>query len=119
MQIRFDSSDDKDLISYSEAELAGYLLNNRQYFSEWSSITLLKPILKPEITIEQLDREEGPLIYRGNFHITGSIEFKAPSIDLDGVSYPEEERLQVYRIRVTYDNDDNNEEDEIEVFDSG
>ena len=108
VQVRFDSSEQyvngikQNLNSYNSAELAGYLLDNRSNFSEWSDITLLKPILNPKITINQIDNIENPEISRGNFRITGSIDFQAPTSELNGVTYPEQERLQAYRIEVIF-----------------
>ncbi len=94
VQIRFDSYDDplEENIDYS-----GYLIDNRKYFSEWSSVTLIKPILKPVITITQLEGEDVQT-YPGNFHISGSISFEYKN--LSGIS-TETERLQSYRIRAT------------------
>jgi len=58
--------------------------------------------LNPKITINQIDNIENPEISRGNFRITGSIDFQAPTSELNGVTYPEQERLQAYRIEVIF-----------------
>ena len=101
VQIRFDSYDVP--LTGGDSDYSGYLIEQRKYFSEWSSITLIKPILKPEIIITQLE-EEDVQTYPGNYHISGSIRFKTPTVsetseDLpSGISAPETERLQSYRI---------------------
>ena len=101
MQIRFDSYDVP--LTGGDSDYSGYLIEQRKYFSEWSSVTLIKPILKPEIIITQLE-EEDVQTYPGNYHISGSIRFKTPSVSEtsealpSGISAPETERLQSYRI---------------------
>lgn len=98
VQIRFDNYEDD--LPTDDLTLSQYLLNERVHFSEWSSITLIKPILKPIIFINQFDGlKDGvkPQTYPGNYHISGSISFEKKE-GLDGLSYPEIERLQAYKI---------------------
>lgn len=108
IQIRFDSNTE----SLDEIN-ANYLIEERAYFSEWSSITLIKPILEPYIFINQLEEntETGNQVQIGNFRITGGVGFNTENIDnKNGVSI-ETERLQAYKIKAFID--------EQEIFDSG
>ena len=93
VQIRFDSNDDD---FPTGEEFSKYLLDKRAYFSEWSSITLIKPILEPKISLHQLEEGENLLVYAGDNHINGSISFEYPE-NLSGITL-ETERLQSYRI---------------------
>ncbi|MCR4660545.1 MAG: hypothetical protein K5765_00920 [Clostridia bacterium] len=52
------------------------MLNSREYFSEWSSVTLIKPILEPIISITQLDVNNVITTTAGSFHISGCVTFK-------------------------------------------
>lgn len=102
VQIRFDSCNNFSWHN-NQADFAGYMLENREYFSEWSSVTLIKPILEPVLSITQLNTQEKTYTYPGSFHISGSLVFIEPENQLNGLSYPETERLQSYRIIVTKD----------------
>ena len=98
VQIRFDSC---DLISWYNDTT--YILSNREYFSEWSSVTLIKPIIKPVLSITQLDTANITEIYPGNFHISGTLSFEIQQGMQNGIT-TETERLQAYKI-VGYYND--------------
>lgn len=98
VQIRFDRNTanwHSDKIAF-----ATYMLENREYFSEWSSVTLIKPILEPVLSIAQLNSQEKKYTYPGSFHISGTVVFNQPG-NKNGLTYPETEHLQSYRIIVT------------------
>lgn len=109
IQIRFDKNTDNAWRNDNSA-FAKYMLDNREYFSEWSVVTLIKPILEPVLSIVQLDTETPTYTYPGSFHISGSMTFLQPNSNQNGLTYPETERLQSYRIIV--------EKQEQEVIDS-
>lgn len=108
IQIRFDSCDTitwYTATSSNSTKLEStYLLDNREYFSEWSSITLIKPIVKPIIVLDQFSSDKISSTYAGNFHISGSLYFEFESGMVNGVTYPETEQLQDYKIIVTLNN---------------
>ena len=74
VQIRFDCNEEEDIVdltnkSKSETaaeaqeasrKLTNYMVLYRHYFSEWSSVTLIKPILPLQITFPLLDQEYKP-----------------------------------------------------------
>lgn len=104
VQIRFDSC--TDIAWHDDAsEFGTYMLTQRPYFSEWSSITLIKPILKPELVITQLNNNKETSVYPGNFHISGNLTFTNSLGDKNGIS-DETELLQSYKIIVQYHKDD-------------
>ena len=100
VQIRFDRCD--NTIWHTEENVdPTYILGKREYFSEWSSITLIKPIIQPIISIFQLDNTILNNTYPGSFHISGCLAFDYDESKNNGISYPETERLQAYRIIAT------------------
>lgn len=102
VQIRFDRNENTNEWKNASDDNT-YLLNYREYFSEWSSVTLIKPILEPIIAIAQLttDQEAIKTTYPGTFHISGYINFIQST--KEGASWPETERLQSYRITALLD----------------
>ncbi len=94
VQIRFDSC---EVTEWQSSIFDGYMLNSREYFSEWSSVTLIKPILEPIISITQLDVNNVITTTAGSFHISGCVTFKKDVMS-EGISWPETELLQAYKI---------------------
>ena len=52
VQIRFDNG---DLTNQTVQGAANYLLQNRMHFSEWSEVTLLRPIYRPIFNFKTID----------------------------------------------------------------
>lgn len=94
LQLRFDSS---------TATLNNdYLISNRQYFSEWSSVSLLRAIPDFEIVLDVFDDEdleETPSFNAGTIQVSGRVVF---SNNLVGKN---EETLRSYRIDIFDEND--------------
>lgn len=100
VQLRFDSCDWDTLPVEdrpdTEAKISDYLLTYQQYFSEWSSVCLIKPILEPHIRIKIFD----------NYNGTGKQSFNKGIIPIAGGVYfgnndvSETETLQSYQISV-------------------
>lgn len=65
VQIRFDSYDGTDEVPINdEAKKNSYLLSHTQYFSEWSSVCLIRPIHQPQIYLSVFEN------YTGNSYMT-------------------------------------------------
>lgn len=95
VQLRFDSTASKDLTGKLSTD---YLIENRQYFSEWSSVCLVRPISEPKLVLNRFDSEDIPVSFnQGSIPITGRLLFEDDS-DL--------ETLQSYRFQMI---DKNNE----------
>lgn len=114
VQIRFDKC---DVTEWQNSITDGYMLNKREYFSEWSSVTLIKPILEPVISIAQLNTENITYTSSGTFHVSGCVVFKQ-DIESNGISWPETERLQSYRVISTLKVRNNIDIDQV-IDDSG
>jgi len=107
IQIRFDKT---DLTNGYTKDFSSYMLDNRRNFSEWSSVTLIKPILEPTISIVQFDGEtERVFSYPGLYRINGNIAFENVT-NKDGIT-TETEKLQSYRILVTDSSGENTVDD--------
>ena len=65
VQIRFDSYNGTDEVPINdEAKKNSYLLSHTQYFSEWSSVCLIRPIHQPKIYLSVFEN------YTGNSYMT-------------------------------------------------
>lgn len=91
VQIRFTS---KDSTSPSSSAIDTWLANNLNYFSEWSSITLIRGISQPNISIQDVN---GASLNRTHLYVNGKVTFSDP---LD------EQKLKSYNIKL-YDNKEN------------
>ena len=108
VQIRFDSCETELWHNNGEltSDFAKYMLDKREYFSEWSSVTLIKPILEPVISIAQLSTNDTNQTYPGSFHISGCIVFDTEVVNTkNGLTAPETERLQLYKIMALLDDE--------------
>lgn len=90
-QLRLDSSSQVEAIS------SEYLINNRVYFSEWSSICLLTPILQPSLVLYGFERAETDSSFvktftQGMITLSGSLNFSGAT-----GSEQEDERLAYYQ----------------------
>ena len=95
VQLRFDECPTAYMQSGQIYDKINYMINNLAYFSEWSTVTLIKPISKPELDIEQF--VEDPLeVNWGTLRLTGSLNF----VDALGntINTKETERLYSYKI---------------------
>ena len=103
VQIRFDSYEGeayKD--GMSSSLLNSYLLDYRAYFSEWSSVCLIRPILQPDIKLRTFDTYTG----------TDTVGFNKGIIPISGICFfgdstvtEETETLQSYQIKIFYEDD--------------
>lgn len=107
VQIRFDcTTDDIALVPDYEIDSAGflsYLLNYEAYFSEWSTICLIRPILQPQIYLRDFDTnttEEIRAYHRGIIHLSGQMIFGE---DINSI---ETETLESYIVQVLDENSD-------------
>lgn len=108
VQLRFDSCNwdniDGNDVPNTEKKVTNYLLNYQQYFSEWSSVCLIRPILQPSIfikTFEIYQEAAGsgkvPSYNKGIIPIVGNMLFG------DG-SQNETETMQSYQIKILSEN---------------
>ena len=94
LQLRFDTYDGEGIINNSD-----YFISHLQYFSEWSEIHLLRPILQPQIMLRLWDTQED--------EPNASVTFNKGIIPLSGAVYfgeenytDETETMQSYYIEV-------------------
>lgn len=74
VQLRFDSTPTKNLTGALSTD---YLIENRQYFSEWSSVCLIRPISEPLLVLNRFDNEDVPVSFnQGSIPISGSLYFE-------------------------------------------
>ena len=108
VQLRFDSCNwdniDGNDVPNTEKKVTNYLFNYQQYFSEWSSVCLIRPILQPSIfikTFEIYQEAAGsgkvPSYNKGIIPIVGNMLFG------DG-SQNETETMQSYQIKILSEN---------------
>ena len=101
VQLRFDCYDGE--VPTDDKQLTTYLLDCQTYFSEWSTVCLIKPILQPSIQLRQFDTYEGENTISFN---QGIIPISGKLIFGDG-NVTETETLQSYQIQVLEKNSDN------------
>lgn len=95
VQLRFDSYNGGS-IPTAENEITNYLLTYQSYFSEWSTVCLIKPILQPNIQLRPFDLYSGsdPIAFnKGIISISGKLYFGDNSVT-------ETETLQSYKIQI-------------------
>ena len=107
IQLRFDSCDwnsiDGNDIPNDEKKVTNYLLNYQQYFSEWSSVCLIRPILEPSIYIKTFEiykeaaGDKVPSYNKGIIPIVGSMVF-------GDNSNIETETMQSFQIKILSEN---------------
>ena len=107
VQIRFDSTSE-DIGSQQAASatdstaaafIANYMTAQRPYFSEWSEVTLVKPIYPVSLALSKfdVDSEDEEILgfNKGYIRIAGAVSFDG---ELD---YEDNEHLQYYRLLIT------------------
>lgn len=90
VQLRFDTTNGD---VPSEGALGQYLINNQSNFSEWSTVCLIKPILKPSIALTGLSGDAPASFNKGIIPVSGKVYFG----DTDT---SETETLQSYSLAV-------------------
>ena len=99
LQLRFDSYDGDGVLNNSD-----YFISHLAYFSEWSEIHLLRPILQPQVLLRTFDTTDGsvtPAFNRGLIPISGKLYFGNDNYS------DETETLQSYYIEIlTRENED-------------
>jgi len=100
LQLRFDSYDGDGVLNNSD-----YFISHLAYFSEWSEIHLLRPILQPQVLLRTFDTSEGsatPAFNLGIIPISGKLYFGDENYS------DETETLQSYYFEVVTRNDEDN-----------
>ena len=99
LQLRFDSYDGDGVLNNSD-----YFISHLAYFSEWSEIHLLRPILQPKVLLRTFDTTDGsvtPAFNLGLVPISGKFYFGNDNYS------DETETLQSYYIEIlTRENED-------------
>lgn len=100
VQLRFDSLDwttlPADERPDTEAKINDYLLEKQSYFSEWSSVCLIRPILQPTIYIKVFENYTGNGVQsfnKGIIPIVGGVYFGDNDTS-------ETETMQSYQIKI-------------------
>ena len=73
LQLRFDSYDGDGILNNSD-----YFISHLAYFSEWSEVHLLRPILQPQVLLRTFDTTDGsvtPSFNQGIVPISGKLYF--------------------------------------------
>ena len=99
-QLRFDMGNEYNSYLTEDGKniKAAYLIDGRPYFSEWSSVCLIKPIAQPVMTIAGFERaeEEGSAFVRsftqGTILVSGGLTFNF----IEGAPKEENERFASY-----------------------
>lgn len=92
LQLRFDSYDGDGVLNNSD-----YFISHLAYFSEWSEIHLLRPILQPQVLLRTFDTTDGsatPAFNLGLIPISGKLYFGNDNYS------DETETLQSYYIEI-------------------
>lgn len=122
VQLRFDSknsaeewnsylAEGSDVVNAADVRNALLEYESQGYFSEWSTVCLLRPILRPTVTLTNFsDSGNPPAFNKGLIPISGKLQFFRTSDNL--ASTEETETLQRYRF-VVYRKEDENKEDPV------
>ncbi len=97
VQIRFTSID-ADVLSDSK-KIAPWLVNNQQYFSEWSTVCIIKGIEQPLIYIKGFESDEQVTFTSDTIHFVGKMYYNT-NAEL------EKEYLKSYEINIYNDLND-------------
>ena len=89
VQIRFDKN------ANLNNDMTNYMFEKRASFSEWSEVTLIKPISEPQVSLTEInnsiDKNNGYPAYQGFFRIVGTIDFPD-----DKTEYLQKYQIYVY-----------------------
>lgn len=102
VQLRFDGT---VITNNKQAFSTDYLIENRQYFSEWSSVCLIRPIYCPVLSLNRFSNPKKAVSFnQGIIPIAGKLFFDAdnsPFADSEGnLLTDDNERLQSYRFQL-------------------
>lgn len=109
VQLRFDATEEDIGDEQTRAQggdeeaaefIANYMTTQRPYFSEWSEVTLIKPIFPMSVVLSKFDMvNEGETLgfNRGLVRIAGAVSFNGDP----KLNFEETEHLQTYRLLVT------------------
>ena len=76
--------------------LANYMTEQRPYFSEWSEVTLIKPIYEPVLILSKFDTADDTLAFnKGLVRVAGTVGFNGE------LAYEDNEHLESYRLLLT------------------
>ena len=92
IQIRFTMSDVST--PYSSSAIDGWLSANSEYFSEWSTVCLIRGISTPIIVLNDFDRGTESEIHMTTIEVVGSVRFSERA---------ESEKLKSYQLLVYAD----------------
>ena len=110
VQIRFDSYNGTDEVPINdEAKKNSYLLSHTQYFSEWSSVCLIRPIHQPKIYLSVFENYTGNsymTFNKGLTQIAGGLLFVTKNESGEEVVLnTETETLEAYQFDILDDSD--------------
>lgn len=110
VQIRFDSYNGTDEVPINdEAKKNSYLLSHMQYFSEWSSVCLIRPIHQPKIYLSVFENYTGNsymTFNKGLTQIAGGLLFVTKNESGEEVVLnTETETLEAYQFDILDDSD--------------
>lgn len=110
VQIRFDSYNGTDEVPINdEAKKNSYLLSHTQYFSEWSSVCLIRPIHQPKIYLSVFENYTGNsymTFNKGLTQIAGGLIFVTKNESGEEVVLnTETETLEAYQFDILDDSD--------------
>lgn len=101
VQLRFDcyQDDTNSVINYTGSAKNDYLLNYQVYFSEWSSVCLLRPIRVPRVVLRKFEVEKDviPTYSKGLMPVSGKVYFMTKDDEVDN---SETETLQAYTLSI-------------------
>lgn len=110
VQIRFDSYNGTDEVPINdEVKKNSYLLSHTQYFSEWSSVCLIRPIHQPKIYLSVFENYTGNsymTFNKGLTQIAGGLLFVTQNESGEEVVLnTETETLEAYQFDILDDSD--------------
>ncbi len=124
VQIRFDNEPELDFLTQTQSNvrnnLKDYLVTKRQFFSEWSSVCLVRPIPQVRLLMKEFDTIQGNKVTNnirsvqpGIIPIAGNlISYKNNNINSEITTIKNgKEKIQKYKITIT-------NADKTEVIDS-
>lgn len=110
VQVRFDNSSVAlaTYNSYTSAQKQDYLLNQQEYFSEWSSVSLIRPILPPTVVLREFDvqgtggQNTTPGFNKGIIPINGRVYWDLQYGEDGGSKYSNDETdtLNYYKLEI-------------------
>jgi len=97
IQLRFTGADAANVSLDTPQAIDSWLAANLQYFSEWSSVCLVRGISKPILDLQNFDPEEVVTLPTNNVDIVGRLSFTDSA---------EQDSLKSYRIKLYSEEDE-------------